>query len=72
MAEYWFVVPPADDGMFEALSSVLKSRPGFYIIKDRRASRRPEPWSGGMDRRTAHVWGCDVLQIAEREPDAPQ
>ena len=70
MAEYWFVVPPADESMFEALSSVLKSRPGFYIVKDRRASRNG-PWPGGADRRTAHVWACDVLQIAEREPDVP-
>ena len=66
MVEFWFVVHPADDTVYEALRQVLSGRPGFYVIKDRRTSEGTESWNGD-ERRTANVWVSDVISIAECE-----
>ena len=50
MVEFWFVVHPANDTVYEALRQVLSGRPGFYVIKE---------------RRTANVWVSDLISIAD-------
>lgn len=65
MAEYWFVVKPVNEPLYEALLTVLTGRPGFHIIKDRRAQAGGPPASG--ERRTAQTWAADEILIAERE-----
>jgi hypothetical protein len=65
MPEYWFVVNPTNEPLYEALCSVLTGRPGFHIIKDRRFHDGEPPPDG--ERRLAQIWRTDDISIAERE-----
>ena len=65
MYEYWFVVKPTNEALYEALRTVLTGRPGFHIIRDRR-SQTGEPPPGG-ERRKAQTWRNGEIVIAERE-----
>ena len=66
MPEYWFVVNPDDEALFQALTEVLGHKAGFHVIKERRVERRTN--SAHSDRRTAHVWQRDALHIARTSP----
>ncbi|HET9866157.1 MAG TPA: hypothetical protein VFQ06_02600 [Nitrospira sp.] len=64
MVEFWFVVRPGNDTVYEALKEVMSGRPGFYVTKDRRRIEGTEGWNG-EEHRTANVWSSDVISIAE-------
>ena len=66
MSEYWFVIKPTNEALYEALRTVLMGRPGFHIIKDRRTQSGQAPV--GHERRTARTWAADDISIAHREP----
>ena len=65
MSEYWFVVKPTNEPLYEALRMVLTGRQGFHIIKDRRVHAGDVP--AGGERRTARTWVADDISIAHRE-----
>jgi hypothetical protein len=67
MREFWFVVHPGNDLLYEALKRVLEGRPGFRIIKDRRSFEDEAGEWTGSERRTAHVWASNDVLIAECE-----
>jgi hypothetical protein len=62
MPEYWFIIDSAHADLYEALRAVLKARPGFHVVKERRAERGSAPFP---ERRTATVWGSGGIQVAE-------
>jgi hypothetical protein len=65
VSEFWFVVDPGNDQLYEALERVLAGRPGLHVVRNRRspdAGRAP-----GGERRKARVWKGDELVIAEDE-----
>ena len=64
MPEYWFVISPKLDDLYEALKSILDGRPGFHVIRDRRLLPGTGP-SG--ERRVGYVWEEDGILIAERD-----
>jgi hypothetical protein len=66
MPEYWFVVKPEHEELYEALRRVVGGRTRYHVVKERRA-RGSAPPAG--ERRTSKVWEGDEMLIAER-PDA--
>ena len=60
--EYWFVVKPTHEELYQGLRTVLQGRPGIHIIKERRSVTGVGPFG---ERRLAHVWHGDYLDIAE-------
>ena len=64
MVEFWFVVRPGNDTVYEALKRVMSGRPGFYVTKDRRRIEAAPGWKG-KEHRTANVWDSDVVSVAE-------
>ena len=68
MPEYWFVVSPALEDLYEALKTLVADKPGFHVVKDRRLVPGTGP-SG--ERRIAHVWNGDGIIIAEQD-SSPQ
>lgn len=63
MGEYWFIVKSTNETLYDALRQALAGRPGFHLIKERRAGRGDPPSTG--ERRTAQTWEGDEVAIAE-------
>jgi hypothetical protein len=63
MPEYWFVVKPQHDALYEALRRVVAVRPGYHVIIERRSPEGPRV---PTERRTSKVWEGDEILIAER------
>jgi hypothetical protein len=66
MPRYCIVVKAANDGLFRALEEAFLGRPRYRVVRERRRSRRAEPWP--EERRQARVWETSALQFAE-SPD---
>ena len=66
MPEYWFVVKPQHDALYEALRRVVAVRPGYHVVMERRSRTAA---AVPMERRTSKVWQGDEMLIAEWSGD---
>jgi hypothetical protein len=67
MRSFCIVVQRGHQDLFDALWHAFRSRPGFYVVIDRRnLARQSGRWRGGRDRRGGRSdWGDAHFLIAE-------
>jgi hypothetical protein len=69
MRSFCIVVQRGHEDLYEALREAFSTRPGFYVLVDRRGGRPPAPRSQphrSRDRRAAtDEWGGAHFLIAE-------
>ena len=68
MRSFCIVVQRGHEDLYEALRQAFRSRPGFYVVLDRRKTPRRPPSRArqSLERRTAtDEWGGAHFLIAE-------
>jgi hypothetical protein len=69
MRSFCIVVQRGHEDLYEALRQAFSTRPGFYVILDRRGGARaaPRPRRGRERRVADEEWGTAHFVIAESQ-----
>src|SRR5918993_5288258 len=66
MRSFCIVVQRGHEDLYAALRQAFRTRPGFYVVLDRRKPPRPSRGRRSLERRTAtDEWGGAHFLIAE-------